>query len=238
MYQTPIASQLWGLSLGPLSQQTFLTNPRFNPSTLQCGDEQSAARLFDQLLTSLAGGAAALCIKPATALGDPALGAMRAASGRDLMIYVKVCRGEAAGCMRSWEVGQLESLQLPTHSTGSLHCLLALWPLLHGVSCSCLPTNHPTPAPPFHPSAGGAGVGRGHPRRPAGLGQRRCAHAAAAAHRLCGGALCHHRAGAGALFFDIIAPGIIMSVRIDAAIVLCAVNTHGLPAGHAALPSI
>ncbi|KAI7845525.1 hypothetical protein COHA_000948 [Chlorella ohadii] len=55
----------------------------------QCGDEQSAARLFDQLLTSLAGGAAALCIKPATALGDPALGAMRAASGRDLMIYVK-----------------------------------------------------------------------------------------------------------------------------------------------------
>lgn len=63
-----------------------------HPVTLQCGDEQSAARLFDQLLTSLAGGAAALCIKPATALGNPALGAMRAASGRDLMIYVKVGR--------------------------------------------------------------------------------------------------------------------------------------------------
>ena len=55
---------------------------------LQCGTEASATRLFDQLRASLGAGTAALCIKPAHACNG--LGAMRATSGQDLMVYAQV----------------------------------------------------------------------------------------------------------------------------------------------------
>ena len=110
----------WQACADPAARPVLITFPMPcpHPVTLQCGDEQSAARLFDQLLTSLAGGAAALCIKPATALGDPALGAMRAASGRDLMIYVKVGRRLLWGAI---------SATTPQLGCELLHYLLALF---------------------------------------------------------------------------------------------------------------
>jgi hypothetical protein len=55
---------------------------------LQCDTEASATRLFDQLRASLGAGTAALCIKPAHACNG--LGAMRATSGQDLMVYAQV----------------------------------------------------------------------------------------------------------------------------------------------------
>lgn len=110
----------WQACADPAARPVLITFPMPcpHPVTLQCGDEQSAARLFDQLLTSLAGGAAALCIKPATALGDPGLGAMRAASGRDLMIYVKVGRRLLWGAI---------SATAPQLGCELLHYLLALF---------------------------------------------------------------------------------------------------------------
>ena len=90
------------------------------PRGVQCVDEATADRLFEQLRSSLGAGPVSLCIKPAHACNG--LGVMRATGGRDLMAYAQVggsCKGVCVCVWGGGGGGRQEGRELWCRELGS-----------------------------------------------------------------------------------------------------------------------